>query len=173
MKSIFNSLIYASWQLYFTRIPRFLYPLPSLKTYFFNTVAGRSYWYGQSHENWGGLFRAFRTGTAILTFVNFFCVFSTSFVPWYKKTKILKNNFFRAYANASVYFIYTNDTSQIIRSQFCIRICSKKIIFLAFWLFGFLYHGTKLIPKNEQNTDISYCAQDKNWLLIIWLASLV
>ena len=35
-----------------------------------------------------------------------------------QKAKKLKNNFFRAYANAVVYFIYTNDASQIIRSQF-------------------------------------------------------
>jgi hypothetical protein len=35
-----------------------------------------------------------------------------------QKAKKLKNNFFRAYANAGVYFIYTNDASQIIRSQF-------------------------------------------------------
>ena len=117
-------------------MPRILYPLPSLKTSFFlNSVAGRSYWYGQSHENGGYLFRAFRTGTKskILTFVNFFCVFSTSFVPWYKKPKSLKNNFFRVYADAGVYFIYTNDAGRIIRSQYFLIFIVRAIRNVSIW----------------------------------------
>ena len=63
---------------------------------------------GQSHENGGYLFRAFRTGTKskILTFVNFFCVFSTSFVPWYKKPKSLKIVFFEHMRMLVLFYLY-------------------------------------------------------------------
>jgi hypothetical protein len=60
----------------------------------------------------------------ILTIVNFFCVFSTSFVSWYKKTKSLKNNFFRVYANAGI------------------------ILFIATMLDGFIIRGIPVYEKN-------------------------
>ena len=58
---------------------------------------------------------------------------------------MLKKYFFRVYADAGVYFIYTNDASQIIRSQFCNRIWSKKIIFKLFVPWYKTY--TKIRPK--------------------------
>jgi hypothetical protein len=44
--------------------------------------------------------------------VNFFFNHDT------KSQKGLINNFFRVYADAGVYFIYTNDAGRIIRSQY-------------------------------------------------------
>ena len=83
----------------------------------------------------GTFFEHSVTGTKskILTFVNFFCVFSTSFVPWYKKPKSLDKFFFRVHADVGVYFMYTNDAGRIIRSQYFLIFIVRAIRNVSIW----------------------------------------
>ncbi len=64
-----------------------------------------------------------------------------------QKAKKLKNNFFRAYADAKLASNYLTSIIGINKINTGIRICSKKIFFK---LFGFLYHGTKLVEKTQK-----------------------
>jgi hypothetical protein len=79
--------------------------------------------------------------------VNFFCEFSTSFVTWYKKPKSLKNNFFRANADAKLVSNYLTSIVGINKMIPAFAYARKKLFFK---LFGFLYHVTKLV-ENSQN----------------------
>ena len=78
-----------------------------------------------------------------------------------QKAKKLKNNFFRAYANAGIILFIPTMLVKKLEANFESAYARKKIFFK---LFGFLYHGTKRIPKCNQNMNKIH---DKNWLLII------
>jgi hypothetical protein len=82
-----------------------------------------------------------------LTFVNFFGVFSRSFVLWNKKPKSLKNNFFRAYADAKLASNYLTSIVGINKIIPAFAYARKKLFFK---LFCFLYHGTKLVEKTQK-----------------------
>ncbi len=79
--------------------------------------------------------------------MNFFCVFSKSFVPWYKKPKSLKNDFFRAYADAKLTSNYLTSIVGINKIIPAFAYAREKSFFK---LFGFLYHGTKLVEKTQK-----------------------
>ncbi len=88
--------------------------------------------------------------------MNFFCVFSTCFVPWYKKPKSLKNDFFRAYADAKLPSNYLTSIVGINKIIPAFAYARKKSFF------GFLAFCT-MVRNFYQNTDISYCKLEINY----------
>ncbi len=64
-----------------------------------------------------------------------------------KKPKSLKNNFFRAYEDAKLASNYLTSIVGINKIKPAFAYARKKIFFK---LFGFLYHGTKLVEKTKK-----------------------